>query len=408
MLPTIGFGLSRKQLAWPPHNLATQPWMTLTAHIPHHVIIMDWNSLTGPFLVVGGCGCLGHHIVNEIFANGPRNPNVAIIDLKTDHNRHSSATYHNADITRRDEVAKVFDDVKPQVVFHTVSPHPLEADQPTLEKVNVIGTQNLIECAKAVSTVRAFVYTSSSSLVHNQREPMVEATEDLPVLFYPEQPEYYSHTKALAEKIVLSANRENGMLTGSVRPATLYGAGDGILTVHLANTALSGRAKYRFGSGDYLYDTTYVENCVHAQMLLAQALVKAAASAPLPADVKVEGEAFNVTNDEHIPFWDQQLLVAEVAGLPVRKEDIKCLPIWLMMTIAYLSEWAYWIFSLGQKKPRMTRRIVRITTSERTVSIDKVKERLGYKPRFTNREGWVKAVEWALPHVKASKEKKVA
>lgn len=364
--------------------------------------------MTGPFMVVGGCGFLGHHIVNEILATVPGSPKIAIVDLKTDNKRHPSATYHNADITRRDELAKVFEDVKPQIVFDTVSPHPATVDHAALEKVNVVGTQNLIECAKAVGTVRAFVYTSSSSLVHDNKGPLIEATEDMPVFYYPDQPVYYSHTKALGEKIVLSANRECGMLTGSIRPATMYGEGDGLLTTHLANAIRSGRAKYRFGTGDWLYAITYVENCTHAQMLLAEALVKAGKSAPLPAEVKVEGEAFHVTNDEHIPFWDMQFLVAELAGRPVKKEDIKCLPVWLMWTIATISEWVYWIFSFGLKQPTVTRDMVRITTNERTVNIDKIKERLGYKPRYTNRESWVKTVKWMSPLLEASQEKKAA
>ncbi|KAF1846889.1 uncharacterized protein K460DRAFT_402258 [Cucurbitaria berberidis CBS 394.84] len=139
------------------------------------------------------------------------------------------------------------------------------------------------------------------------------------------------------------------MLTASIRPATIYGAGDGMMTMYLTSQALNGRAKYRLGTGPYLYDSTYVENGTHAQMLLARALVKAAASAPLSADTKVEGEAFFVTNDEHIPFWDLHRLVAEVAGLPIKDEDVRCIPIWLVMTIVSFAEWTYWIFSLGRK-----------------------------------------------------------
>ena len=369
---------------------------------------MDSESITGPIFVVGGCGFLGHHIVNEVFKSVTGSPNVAVIDMTTDRNRHPSATYYAADITRRDEVTKIFEDVKPQVVFHTASPYPFEVDRSVLESVNVVGTQNLIECAKAVGTVRAFVYTSSSSVVHNHRQPMIEATEDIPVLFFPDQPEFYSHTKALGEKIVLSANRENGMLTASIRPAAMYGVGCEVITTNLTKVALSGRAKYRFGASPSLYDITYVENCTYAQMLVAQALVKAAASAPLPTATKVEGEAFFVANDEHIPFWSVQRLIAELAGLPVKDEDVRCIPIWLVMAIVTLSEWAYWVFSFGRRAPLLRRWGVRLMTMERTLCIDKVKERVGYKPKFTNREGWVKALEWSVPHVKAFKKEKGA
>jgi sterol-4alpha-carboxylate 3-dehydrogenase (decarboxylating) len=367
---------------------------------------MESEAISGPILVVGGCGFLGHHLVNELYNNVAGNPDIAVLDLDINRNRHPSARYFAIDITQRMEVAKLFDHVRPQVVFHTVSPNPFEVDRSLLEKVNVVGTQNLIEAAKSIGTVRAFVFTSSSSLVHNQRQPLIQATEDLPVLFYPDQPEFYSHTKALAEKIVLSANREAGMLTASLRPASMYGPWDGIMTTNITNQVLSGRANYRFGTGSYLFDTIYVENCTHAQLLLARALVKAAPLAPPSNDVRIEGEAFVVSNDEPVPFWDVQRLVADIAGLPIKDEDVRCIPIWLVMTVAVLGEWAYWIFSLGKRQPMLKSWGVRIITMERTFRIDKAKQRLGYRPKFSNREGWERALEWALETKELSAKKK--
>lgn len=362
-------------------------------------------KIDGPVLIFGGCGFLGHHLVREFTRTTPK---VFVVDINTERNRNPDAIYLTANVVSRDEVAKVFQEVKPQVVLHTISPNPFEVNRSVLEKVNVVGTENVVECAKAIGTVRAFVYTSSSSIVHNQRGPMVEATEDLPVLFYPDQAEYYSHTKALAEKIVLEANRQNGMLTASVRPAALYGAGDGIMTTNITQQALSGRANIQFGNESYLYDTCYVENCTNAQMLIVKALLKASASAPLPADEKIEGEAFFVTNDEHIPFWSVSRLVAELIGTPVKAEEVKSIPIWLMAAFAWIGSWLYWIFSLGRKQPKLTPWVVRLLTMERTLCVDKIKKRLGYKPKFTNREGWEEALKWALPEVNGGKEGKTA
>jgi sterol-4alpha-carboxylate 3-dehydrogenase (decarboxylating) len=357
---------------------------------------MEHEVISGPILVFGGCGFLGHHIVNKIYSNVSGNPDVAVVDLNIDHNRHPSASYFAVDITQREQVAKLFDHIRPQVVFHTASPNPFEVDRALLEKVNVVGTQNLIDCAKAVGTVRAFIFTSSSSVVHDQRQPLIEATEDLPVLLYPEQPEWYSHTKALAENIVLSANRERGMLTVSLRPASMYGPGDSIMSKNITNQVLNGRANYRFGTGSWLFDMTYVENCTRAQLLAARALIHAATLAPLPEDTRVEGEAFVISNDEHIPFWDVQRLVADIAGLAVKDDDVRCIPVWLMMTVAIFGEWMYWIFSFGKKQPMLRSWGVRIITMERTFCIDKAKQRLGYKAGFSNRMGWEKTLEWVL------------
>jgi sterol-4alpha-carboxylate 3-dehydrogenase (decarboxylating) len=266
-----------------------------------------------------------------------------------------------------------------------------------LEKVNIDGTRNLLECAQIMGTVEAFIYTSSSSIIHNQRFPLIEATEELPVLYYPEQPEYYSHTKALAEGMVLAANRTAGrMLTVSIRPATLYGEGDGITTTNLCKQALSGRAKFQFGNGKNLFDVAYVENCAYAQILAAEALLRASSKHPLSKEDRIEGEAFHVTDGEHVPFWGLQRLAAKIAGCPVKEEDVWSIPRWLVISIVIVVEWLYWFLTLGKKQPTVTRYVVRITTMERTVRIDKLQTRLKYKPRFTTTEGMKRGVGWSL------------
>jgi hypothetical protein len=46
------------------------------------------------------------------------------------------------------------------------------------------------------------------------------------------------------------------------------------------------------------------------------------------------------------------------------------------------------------------------TTMERTLCVEKSKKRVGFKPRFPNREGWVRTLEWALPKLRDGKEGK--
>lgn len=80
------------------------------------------------------------------------------------------------------------------------------------------------------------------------------------------------------------------------------------------------------------------------------------------------------------------------------------------MVVAFLLEWVYWIFTAGTKAPVLRMHAVRITTMERTVCIDKIKERLGYEPQVTTEEGVKRAVEWYFKvngegaHIEKSKE----
>lgn len=356
-----------------------------------------------PILVVGGCGFVGHHIIREVFEQDS-SASISVLDLRTDANRDPRVTYYSGDITQKSQVEMVFAKVKPKTVFHTVSPHPLQVNHDLLDKVNITGTQNLVECAQRAGTV-AFVYTSSTSIIHDHYVPLRDANEEAPVIYRPQQPEHYAHTKAVAETLVLNANRVGGLLTASIRPTTIHGEGDLLVTANLCRNAYTRKARFQFGDGKNLMDITYVGNVAYAEVLAAKALVAASSSPPLPESQRVEGEAFFVRNDERYPFWEINRMAARMAGYPVAEEDIWAIPLWLVMAGAFLVQWLVWGLTLGKKEPLLTTRVVRLITIERTFSIDKIKERLGYRPRVSTEEGLQRAVNWYMQEVYAKKDK---
>jgi sterol-4alpha-carboxylate 3-dehydrogenase (decarboxylating) len=152
-------------------------------------------------------------------------------------------TYHHADITSIEEIKKVLQLIKPTLLFHMASPYPFETNRTILEQVNINGTRNLVDSAQLVGSVAAFIYTSSSSVIHDHYHPFQSADETHCVLYFPEQPNYYSHTKAVAEGIVLPANRKSGsMSTVAIRPASIYGEADTTQIPNLVKSAKAGRA----------------------------------------------------------------------------------------------------------------------------------------------------------------------
>ena len=98
-------------------------------------------------LVVGGCGSLGHRVVEKLLELEPP-PQVSVFDLQTIQNRFPSVAYHDVDISVKDQVYSALRKVHPQVIFHTASPPYGLLDLPLYLKVNVEGTRNLLECAK--------------------------------------------------------------------------------------------------------------------------------------------------------------------------------------------------------------------------------------------------------------------
>ncbi len=148
----------------------------------------------GNVLVVGGCGFLGHHIVNQLLSG--YTAQISVLDLQTTRNRLENVSYHSGDITSLSDVQKVFSLVQPDVIIHTAALPPTIDDKALLRKVNVEGTRNLVRCATESSRVKAFVYTSSASVVHDTVSDLVNADERWPCVRGRAQKEYYGETKA--------------------------------------------------------------------------------------------------------------------------------------------------------------------------------------------------------------------
>jgi len=341
---------------------------------------------------------LGQHLIQDLIDIGVQPEHIHILDVQFKNSQNPSVPFHHADIRFAEDVRKVLQLVKPSVIFHMASPYPFESNRAVLGHINIDGTRNLVELSQEVGSVTAFVYTSSSSVIHDHYHPLRHADESYPVLYFPQQPNYYSHTKAVAESIVLSANRKvGGMLTVALRPASMYGEGDTTQIPNLVKNARSGRANMRIGSEENKFDNTYIKNLTCAEFLAAEALLAAGEAEALPHDRRVEGETFFVTDDDSYSFPGYTRLVAEFAGHAVEPAKVRTIPFWLMLSLVYAAEWVYWVVTFG-KEMAFSTKVVRMLAQERTFNIDKVKTRLGYKPRFTTAEGTRRAVEWFIEH----------
>lgn len=365
-------------------------------------------SHLSPVIITGGCGFVGSHLAEGLLAENS-NCEIHVIDQDTTKNQVPGVHYHTCDITSSADVQSIFTKIKPQTVFHAASPDPLVLNPARFRSVNVNGAKNLLEAAKKTKSVKAFVYTSTSSAIHDNVSELVDADESLPVLRYPAQRRVYTLTKVEAEDEILAANRQDGdssVLTVSIRPATAFGARDfGFLGKVIAQ-ARAGKANVQIGPGENYYDVTYISNLVDAHLLAAHALIDAHGKAAPPAERRVDGEAFIITNDEPVLFWDFNRAIAASIGMPVKKEDIKVVPYWVAMLAATLSEWSTWIFSFGRRQAPITREAVHLSTITRTLRCDKAKRILGYRPRVGVYEGLEECSKWFVEEAKRTEQAK--
>lgn len=155
-------------------------------------------------LVVGGCGFLGHHVVKLLLEQHPE-CNVSVMDLHTGVNNFPDVAYYPGDITSREQVDKILVQSRPEVVIDTVSP-VFGLGKEIYFKVNVDGTRTLLE-ASTDKGVRAFVYTSSASVVFDGVNDMRNVNETAPIPVVPM--DAYNETKVPCRSISFFSLEQN-------------------------------------------------------------------------------------------------------------------------------------------------------------------------------------------------------
>jgi sterol-4alpha-carboxylate 3-dehydrogenase (decarboxylating) len=328
----------------------------------------------GTVIVTGGSGGLASQILQQLSTS--EGTTLHSLDIKHPTKPIGNVTYYLADLTDYGALCAVFKQVKPEVVFHTASPR-FDSPREIMFAVNVEGTEKLVKVAKQFGT-QSFIYTSSASVISDGKTDLIGADETYPLVTGAQQPEYYTHTKALAESFVLSQNRPPTFQTCALRPSGIIGVGDLTVLPGMVETYYAGRTKIQLGSNRNLFDFTANTNVAHAHCLAAIKLRQHRTQAqPLDPALRVDGEVFIITNDEPRHFWSFMQRVWQIAGDKTQPNEITAIPRFWAMVLAAVVEWVFWILRLGD--PPLTRTVVRLACMTRWFCIDKAKKGLGYE-----------------------------
>ena len=350
-------------------------------------------------LVTGGCGFVGHHILKTLRAQRPR-WSLHSISRIPNRNLVDGVTYHAGSISSHEDVQSAFQRARFTVLVHTASPAAVgrsRADDRTYYVTNVAGTQCLLDCARAAGSVKAFVFTSSAMTIEGLPLHMA-SEEDTCMVSRTSRCDHYSKSKALAETLVLNANGTAGMLTASLRLPSAYGDRDEQYIGGAIEALRRGEHKVQIGDNTNLNDCVSGENAASAHYLAIKALLEEEKLEWRRQSVeKVNGEAFFITDGEPLPFWDHFRIIWRAAGDRTSEKEVWRILPWLAMSLAAVVEAAYWVFTLGTKRPEVMRRdLLQITFLERTFSIDKARRRLGYEPVHDTNTPMCEGVRWYL------------
>lgn len=203
----------------------------------------------------------------------------------------------------------------------------------------------------------------------------------------------------------MEANRKSGqMLTVSIRPAGIVGEGDVQAIPSMLKAYEKRQTRFQLGENENLFDFTYVGNVAHAHILASVALLNTHVLSTAPLDhEKVDGEAFFITNDSPVYFWDFPRMVWKAAGDTTEPKNVWIIQKDWGLALATILDWVFWVF---RQTPNLTRKQVRYSCMTRYYNIDKAKRRLGYKPIVGLEEGVVRSVKWFRKQEEERAEKK--
>jgi UDP-glucuronate 4-epimerase len=308
-------------------------------------------------LVTGAAGFIGSHLAERLVDLGHT---VRGLDCLTDY--YSRALKElNREVLRRkgvavlpldlavDDLSEAIEDV--EVVFHSAAQPGISATVTfeTYVRNNIIATYRLIDAVKEASSLRGFVYLSTSS-VYGAVATGSEESEPKPT-------SYYGVTKLAAEQLVLAHTRDKGFPACSLRLFSVYGPRErpDKLYPKLIRGLLEDKPVPLFeGCESHRRSYTYVGDIIDGLVSV------------LDNWDRCVGEIFNIGTDTSITTGEGIRIVEEIVGRPVRAD----------------------------RKPRRAG-----DQQETHANIEKARRILGYNPTTAPGEGLERSVEWYRKHI---------
>jgi len=314
------------------------------------------------FLVTGGSGFLGINLCRYLLARGHK---VRSLDIAPfDYPERSAIEAIFGDVRNRDAVERALASV--EIVVHAAAALPLSRPE-DIFSTDVQGTRIVLEAAFSHGITRVIFISSTSVYGIPDHHPLFEKDRQQGV-------GPYGEAKIGAEKHCLSF-RDAGHCVTVLRPKSFVGPERLGVFELLYDWAYEGRNFPVLGSGDNRYQLLDVEDLCEAIHLCAT------------LDPARVNDTFNIGAKEFGTMRDNFQAVLDRAGHGKHVISLPAQPvIWTLRLLEqlHLSPIYKWIYDTAAQ--------------ESFVSIERLETKIGFLPRFSNKEALVRNYDWYAAH----------
>ena len=320
----------------------------------------------GKVLITGGSGFLGINLVRHLMKKGVTD--IRTLDLvKFDYPEADKVDWVQGDIRDIPTVKKCMEGVT--WVIHTAAALPLYTPE-DIKTTDVDGTRNVMEAALEAGAERAVMISSTAVYGIPDHHPLYETDKLIGV-------GPYGRAKIAAEEECLKV-REKGLCIPIIRPKSFIGPERLGVFALFYDWARTGHGFPMIGSGNNRYQLMDVEDLCEAIWLT------------LTLDKAVVDDVFNIGAREFTTMKEDYQAVLDRAGFGKKIHGFPAKPvIWTLRFLEklHLSPLYQWIYETA--------------CEDSFVSIEKAEKKLGFNPKFSNKDALLRNYEWYLANLKS-------
>ncbi|MDD5680218.1 MAG: NAD-dependent epimerase/dehydratase family protein [Candidatus Omnitrophica bacterium] len=317
--------------------------------------------------ITGATGFIGSHLAERLASNGYKLRCLVRDSSDTALLRSLNAELVTVDMGDKDGLKKALEGV--DIVYHCAGVVGEWLSKEEAHRVNIVGTQNLLD-ASAAAKVKRFVHVSSLAVLGMKNHHNTPA--DAP---YQLTGDIYSDTKIESEKMVMDYYKTKGLPVVIVRPGFVFGTRDRRFLPRMLKMLDDNKFAF-LGNGNNIMNLVYIDNLID---VLAEAGINKNAI----------GQKYNVSNKDKVTMRDFVYMISDIRGT---KRPTKSIPVPLAKFLASSLEF-YGRLTKSESPPFLTKARIKVASLNLDFDISKTVEDLRYASRITIREGLEKTLK---------------